>query len=908
MFDLEDFQQYPSLIPIIKKLEKVINKQNNSKIVKELNKLEELIKEKDLQIPISYILSLVVENYPDTLSEALLQKVVPFLENKNEKLRINTILIIGFFSLHDSEQGKKYFPLLFKFLNDSSEDVRINIHYFLGELVKKDIYNELLDEKTIINSLMSESNLENINALFSLLQKLTSLNFKNLLLVKKRLQELSPQFLKDNRLGNQTNFIPVINRFFPLLGKLDLNKLSSEELNKQLENYFLMSRIEFHLNEKEGRNFQEFYSEFKRTVIENDIIYNFFPYKERGITVFLQFEKNKLLEFFEENNKISQQELLDTFSIIQNTKELKSFIIRLIKLSFIKGYYSDLGYFYPHNFIKKELTATYYNDGMINFNDFNYLPKKYVMEIFKEILLEKKDKVLMGKDQDILYSLGRIQKQINSEAPKVSCIDLQDYRNKLTDSDFINLIKNLPQGYLTKYHKGTNWLTNLGKLKIEQEINNSKLIGFFDFPRAANKLGIQALLLLDIFDLIVDKRSGIYDKKGEIFYYTKYLNQKIQEIKFISLEEERKIRIKTLADDLNINEGQLTNQIDENLQLIGQEIKNRDQIKISEYLEKTGMDRSKFLDFIDGLEIKYLIKGDLLIISERKIKEAEAEIKDDIIKKSEILNSISFKDFDISSEYAKELIESLIKEQRLRGIFSKGEDEEIYFTERGIEKLMIENNFLFSFRDLFPGKELSDEEINILKDTMGRLQGKKLLKGNFNEQELSFSSNDILFANDYNSYLFQFQKLTNNYIQIFNREFEKIKGVLIKKDQTIFPQEIKKIQDIIDGMNEKVIRWRNNLDSFINNASKKLLKAQGMTLKRMRSFSSVEEKKEIKVFKEDADVRDLMDDFTLWVKIFNNIELKYANVIFYQKRLITNPGDKDLKEKYNALLDELYME
>ena len=38
----------------------------------------------------------------------------------------------------------------------------------------------------------------------------------------------------------------------------------------------------------------------------------------------------------------------------------------------------------------------------------------------------------------------------------------------------------------------------------------------------------------------------------------------------------------------------------------------------------------------------------------------------------------------------------------------------MFYTERGIRNLMLENSFLFSFHDLFYGKELNQTEIEFI--------------------------------------------------------------------------------------------------------------------------------------------------------------------------------------------------
>jgi hypothetical protein len=63
--------------------------------------------------------------------------------------------------------------------------------------------------------------------------------------------------------------------------------------------------------------------------------------------------------------------------------------------------------------------------------------------------------------------------------------------------------------------------------------------------------------------------------------------------------------------------------------------------------------------------------------------------------------------------------------------------------------------------------------------------------------------------------------------------------------------------------------------------------------------------KDIKFFEDDVDVKLLMQRFNSWIKLFNELELKYGNVIFYQKRLILNPEHQENREKLNKLLEQL---
>ncbi|MCK4781005.1 MAG: hypothetical protein KAT57_12475, partial [Candidatus Lokiarchaeota archaeon] len=202
-------------------------------------------------------------------------------------------------------------------------------------------------------------------------------------------------------------------------------------------------------------------------------------------------------------------------------------------------------------------------------------------------------------------------------------------------------------------------------------------------------------------------------------------------------------------------------------------------------------------------------------------------------------------------------------------------------------------------------KELKQTEISFLREIFDDLIQKRRLKGSFEEETLTFSSDDVIFAKDYNIVLFEFDKMVNNYTQKFETEFQKIKKILSKKQETIYPQEIKIIQETIDKINEKYVNWRSGLEGFIRRTNNKLLRDQGISVKKYKTSLSKEETEEIMSLEEDPEVNELLNNFNRWIKLFNKLELKYPNIIFYQKRLINNPKDKETKNKLNELLIEL---
>ncbi|MFX0082230.1 MAG: hypothetical protein ACFE94_10815 [Candidatus Hodarchaeota archaeon] len=908
MFNLKEFQDNLVLEPIVDKLNKFLSKNKTQKVIKVIEELESLLDKSELAIPITYILSILAEHNIDLITERIIQKVDNLLGSDQVKLRVNSLIIIGFALLANQDLIKKHFNKLGEYLTDQSDDLRDNVHFFLLKLVKRNPNLVNLIKDNLLNSLSMEQNKENLLSLFDLLGFCKDLGFDQLYHLRDISKSLISSYYDDTMSEIVKSLLKLLLQFFPDLKENDLETLKIDDIIALLDKQFLMKKTNFtKLSRNSNISLKDYIKEIKKSVLKDQKIFFYTKTKDNLIFVY-ELERDKLITLFEEGLKISQQKLQDIFSqIIQDDSELKIFIQTLINLKIIKGYYSNLGLFYSFNYIKSILENDLIRKGIINVNKYNYLPPQFIGDIIKDIRMSQKDKLLLGKDKNTYYSLKKIQKQINQEAAKSSVIDLKSYRERLNDEDFINLIKNLPKDYLSNYHKGTQWLTNLGTLKISNEIQSSKIFGFFDIMKNSKKINIDQILLIDVFDQTVDHRSGIWDKRKEVFYYSKFLTEKIETISSISNEVEKSKEIDLLAKELNIDKNLIITKIDENLQLIVEEIKNKNQIKVSEYIEKTGMELEAFLKYIGELGITYFKKDDDLIFNTVKIEEAKNEIKYLLLDKSKSEECLALGNLNIRSNLIEELIKDLLKDGKLKGIFYENEGQLQFFTERGIRNLMLENSFLFSFSDLFYGKELNNDEIELLKEIFDDLIKKGKLKGTFDLETLTFSSNEVLFAKDYNTVLFEFEKNVNKYNQIFESEFDKIKKILTKQEDTVFPQEIKLIQEIIDKINEKYVKWRSGLDAFVRRANKKFLRDQGVSVKKYKEIFSTQEKKELKSFAEDLEVYEHLHNFESWVKLFNKLEVKYPNIIFYQKRLINNPEDNDSKNKLMDLLKELYL-
>ena len=137
MFSLEDFRDKPTIEPIIIKLNRLFDKNKTAKITKIVEELELFLDDDDLVVPITYILSILAENSIEYIQDDLLPKIEPFLQSKEEKLKINSIIIIGFKMLSNFKLVEKYFPDCMGLLVDESEDIKYNGFFFIGEIIKK---------------------------------------------------------------------------------------------------------------------------------------------------------------------------------------------------------------------------------------------------------------------------------------------------------------------------------------------------------------------------------------------------------------------------------------------------------------------------------------------------------------------------------------------------------------------------------------------------------------------------------------------------------------------------------------------------------------------------------------------------------------------------------------------------
>ena len=265
MFNLEDFKDN-LILEKVEKLNKHLSKNKNEKISKIIRKLENLLDDQKYTVPITYILSILAENKIDLITERLIQKIEVFLHSEEVKLKINSIIIIGFAMLANSKYIEKYSQKFVKLLKDKSVDIRNNVHYFLQELIKKHPILVNSDLEIILESLLTENKRDNIISLLNFLDSCEDLEFDQLYNFRNISKTLIASFEDKKSSKIYIRLIELIKKFFPLLNEIELETQESKSLKKLLENHFLMKKHNFTaISKNKDLNLKGYLKEFGKS-------------------------------------------------------------------------------------------------------------------------------------------------------------------------------------------------------------------------------------------------------------------------------------------------------------------------------------------------------------------------------------------------------------------------------------------------------------------------------------------------------------------------------------------------------------------------------------------------------------------------------------------------------------------
>lgn len=899
LFDPNDFDN-KILIKTVNNLNKFIDRNKVDKISSIINDLDELSKNPEFSVQALYILSLIAENFPDYISRENIESLSEFLKSENEKLRINAIIIIGFYLLEHVSDERVLTNRFLRLLRNSNKDIVENVIYFLRKLVEID--NKVIRNKLslLIELALRDYKPEFVLEVLSIIEKYKIVFLSTAIRIRDALVEIIGKY-EDKTLVKSA--VQIISKIIPTVNNIELSRNFRKTLQETINDYILIKRHE--ISTKSGK-IKELISDFKdklkKTIKNEDIFYCYI--KDQKKVFFIEFERGKVIKLLEKK-KISIKNLQEMFSdVIENDFQIKQLVSNLIQFNLVDGYLSDF-FFYPYNYMKQSVIDVLKENGVVSLNEYEFLEPQFVSKIFKDIGKDLKISLLFSKKQNKIYSLKGVIEEITKLASKESFIELKKYRGIFEDENFLKIVKNLPKGYLTDYHIRTSWLSNVGKTRIKTEIDNSKKIGYFDKNRVSEKLKIPKILIDTFTHSIFDSQLGFWDKFEEVFYYSMYIQDQIDQFKNLTDEKTKKLKVRELAKKLDVAENHIQLKIDSKFQELGEEIKVQDEISISKYMDKTGMDFHSFFNFINSLDLFYFKKGDNLYLNEKKITEIQGEIRKEIRSLSKSQSQISLGSFNIKSSIVREIIDDLKENEGLKGIFFEEDGEILFCTEKGIYNKIMETPDIIFIDQLFSGIELTEEEIELIEENLKSMIDRKVLLGKYDESTKTYYSFEIEFSTNYNDAIEQYISLIEYYGTIFERTFNSIRDVLIKTDDIIRPSEVINIQKSIDEINKSYVRWRTQLNAMNYKQTNIFLRQQGIGSKKDLEILPADRKNEIKNFQDDQQVNEADNNFSSWIKIFNELEINYGKIIFLHKRLQMKPEDGEVSKKLNDLYEYL---
>ena len=889
-----------NLIKTINKLNKFIDKVKKEKIKEIIEELEQFTKVEHLNVQALYILSILAEKFPQLFERNNIESIKINLDSNNVKAKINTLIIIGFYLRENLKKEKVLVKRFLDYLKDDEEEIVENILFFLNYFAENE--PDIIENNSdlLLNLFYTETDINKINILLEIIDKFKLRSLSVIIRIRDILQFLIQTYDNEYILKKA---IEILSKFISEVKNIKYSKKKKRNILEIIAKKILLKR--YNLIIKNG-NLENIINDFKKKIkntIKNENIYYCYI-KDKEKLFFIEFEKSKILHFLE-NKRVSLKELLEVLSeVIENTSQLKLFLLNLIQFKLIKGYVSEF-YFYSYGYVKTNILTNIVDKGFIDLTEYKHIEPNFIELILEDIKSELKYTLLYNKSKKAVYSLKKIIEDISHLASKESVINLKLYHGLFDDNNFLKIIKKLPKGYLTDYHIRTNWLTNVGKTKIVNEFENSKKIGFFDKKKISEKLSIPEILLDSFINSILNSQLGFWDKFQEIFYYSKYIQDQIDKFRTVTDEKIKNQKIYSLAQKLNIDQDQIQLKINEEIQKFGEKIKSKGEISISEYMDKMGMDSKRFFNFINSLNITYFKKGDLLYLNEDKILDIKNEVRKQIKLQSKSQSQLILGNFNIKQSIVKEIIEDLEQSENLKGIFCEEGNQIIFYTKKGINNKILESTDIFFIDELFPGKKLTDDEYILIENIIKSLIKNKTLIGTYDESNRNFISSDIEFSTSYNDAINQFVNLIEYYCTIFERTFKSIRSILIKDNEIIRPAEITLLQNSFDELIKSYVRWRSQISIMKSKQTSIFLKQQSIYSKKEFELLSEEEKNEIKDFKEEQRIKEAEDIFNAWVKLFKELELNYGKLIFYQKKMLINPDDKETRKKLKELYDFL---
>ncbi|MCP4762889.1 MAG: hypothetical protein GY870_14010 [archaeon] len=899
-FDIENIDK------IIKKINLLHRKGKIDKMKSAIRELDSFTKNKDSNECkiVMNIFSTLMEDYPDIITDNIVKRLNELISSSEPETRLNSIIMYGTKLMERIENEKEKISgdeidEFIDLLDDSVPEIQGNIIFFI-ENFPEEYYDYILPKlNTFLNILDEAANSEVTEALLFIIGKVWD---KSLDIKISVFNTLIEKYIKTHDREKTKLIINfLMNGFEELKNFVESNKkFSDDDLLKFIKNRGPMVKI-YNIEKiakSESMNPREVQKQFDK--MEGDeIIFRFmFTGKRKH---FIEIEIIPLIRKLE-NKRVKVEDLIHLFGHeeLDSISLLNLLIKKLVKAKYIKGYLSK-SYFYSYEYIKDTLMRDIKQTGKVDLDKhaklINY---DFIVKIAEDINRETKFKGIFNKNKSHFFTLNSIIKEIEKICIKESMFDLGNYYETYSPDDFKLIEKECKEAFFTEYHDNTNWLTNIGYTRLASKLKDAQTIGYITLFKIAEELEMSIDLAREIVEVWLEAKPGLWDNSNTIYYFTKYIKIRLGKFDKSVEEEEKQRLVSELADELNVEPDEIMKKLNEEIEEVIHQIKSKPSIDINAYCRVLGFKRDQFIKFVNNLKIEYLVIGKEMVFDQRRINKKRKEVNNEILKRSSREYGLRIDELSkwlkFSQNMISEIIEKYQKEGKIKGILI---DEELFLTEKGITQRLIDNRDIITMETVFPERELTEEEQNLTISLLEKLINSGELIGVYNEDEKEFHSEEAWDIVQYSEEKSNAEDMAKQYKKFMIDTFNKIRDIYLNKDDI-------KLGDIKrkDYLLKRIMGEWGNWERFL---IKQIEKTE-------TSFNSLEDAGDL-TFGDVLEAEEtaaqidgtfLMDEFTKWKTILQNVEQKIDNVGALKKKVKENPNNKELLNELQDLYENLH--
>jgi hypothetical protein len=478
---------------------------------------------------------------------------------------------------------------------------------------------------------------------------------------------------------------------------------------------------------------------------------------------------------------------------------------------------------------------------------------------------------------------------------KESTFDLSEYYELYAKEDYLLIEKECVENFFTQYSHRMIWLTNIGYTRLTAKFQEGQLIGFINISKLSEELEIPYEISKEIVDTWLEAKPGLWDKSNNVYYFTKYLKKRLNELDKSVAEEVRDSFTQNLAKELNLEKELIVDKLNQEIAEIIEKIKTKPSIDINSYCRSLDMRRDQFINFVNGLNVEYLIQQNEMIFDPVRIGKKKQSLEKEIFSKSRHDNLFVpelSRNLKLSEHMILDAIEKFHKEGRLKGILI---NEELFLTESGLTRRFLDNEDYITIETVFPERKLDEDEENYVINILETLVNKGELIGAYDDEKKEFKSEEAMIVQAYDDDKANAEDMLRTYKGYMVDTYQKIREMYLNK-KDIKPGDLKRKDFLINRIIDEVEKWEVLLTKVVKKAEK--------------SFDSLEDAGEL-TFGEVLDAEEvsekidgefLLGEFLKWKNIIMDLEQNIDKAGALKKKLKDDENNEEIK----AELEEIY--